>query len=498
MLQNDSDCLYFTLMKKLFIILFPAILGVGCGHIPRTLWYNFPSVKDNRIFKEAKIQPSGDPVPYILNNQGLPPTREWVWSKDTILPRYAEDFLRKSGTDAFVVLRQDTVIFEYYDKKMGPKEALSSNSVAKAIISTLTGIAWKQGFIRSIDQPVLSYLPELKGKISSQLKIRDLLQMTAGLNFSESYLNPFSTIAHLYYTRHSERMMRKIHQREMPGTEFEYLSANYWLLTRIIEKATRQPIDQFTQKELWEPLGMPDGASWSLDRENGLAKGFTGFNTTARALARIGQLYLLGGNWEGTQILPTAWVETVQQQDTTRGASSFYKLGWFPSSSGDYYYAAGMFYQFLFIHPASNTVIVRLGDDPDTKTDWIATFRALSGQRPKPQPLPLAPGQEFLFNGDFRFGTSNLGDSTLNGRIITVAAQKKKESLKIWIKKDPKSVRKLGNQVPKMKKFYAWRKEEVEFYDPKTYRTLVFSTYGDSITWKREGISWQLDRIRRR
>jgi len=229
------------------------VLLTACGHVPKMLWKNFPSVRD--VGHQSEIPAAEKPWYFETEVRAFPAPHEWVWRKPSDLPADAHAFLHSSGTDAFLVIRGDSIIMEYYSPQFGRTTRFNSHSVAKAVVSTLTGIAWDKGYIRSIDQPVTDYLPELKGQVSPDLRIRDLLQMTSGLNFKEQYLNPFSSVNRMYFGRNTMKEMKKMRQVSAPGTKFTYASSNTWLLVRVLEKATGSTISDFTQKELWNPLG---------------------------------------------------------------------------------------------------------------------------------------------------------------------------------------------------------------------------------------------------
>lgn len=478
-------------MHKIVSLALVVFLLQGCSHIPKMVWKNIPSVHDKN--PEVRIPAAGEPCYFESEIRPLDPPRRWMWSKDKSLPLSPEKFLRKTGTDAFVVVKGDSLLYEYYGRKYSRTTRFNTHSVSKAVLSTLTAIAFEEGVIRSLDQPVTDYLPELQKKVSPELRIGDLLQMTSGLNFSELYINPFSSVTRMYFGRHTEKFMKRIHQRSAPGVKFAYRSSNSWLLARVLERATGMPLAEYTHVKLWEPLCVPADAGWKLDRKKGNVLGFAGFNTSAYGLARIGQLYANSGVWKQERILPESWISSILDQDTVRGAAPFYQLAWFPDRYYGDFFAEGLFYQYLYVHPESKTVIVRIGDRAQKKYDWRLAFRTLSGAQHKPEPLPVSKDEIQKIKGTYVFGKMADGDSTLAGRRIKISGRNNYLSVKIL--RDSKEIRKRIKGVKSTRKFKIFKENEYLFYDNLTYRTLTFNSDYNSISWKRKDNVWNLIRV---
>ncbi len=484
----------FGFMKSAILALSVIALFMGsCGHIPRALWYNLPSVQDKG--QEIRIPASGEPCNYETEQKPLDEPRKWLWTQKKKMPRFSEEALKKSGTDAFVIVKGDSLVFEYYGKKYNRTSRFNTHSVAKVLVSTLAGVALKEGKIRSLDQPVTDFLPELKGKVSPELKVRDLLQMTSGLNFSEFYFNPFSSVTRMYYGRHTERFMKHIRQRTAPGEQFAYRSSNTWLMARVLEKATGVSLATYTHEKLWEPLCVPAEAALRTDRKNGTILGFAGFNTSAIGLARLGQLYTHGGVWKGTRILPPNWTLSMFNSDTLRGAVPFYRLGWFTDSYYKDYFAEGIFYQYLYCHPSSQTVVVRIGDGANDTYDWRMSFRVLAGVQVMPSPQEFNQGERFNLSGIYEFGKRSDGDTSLTGRRVKIIG--KENYLSVKVLRDPAAIRHLTKEYKTDKCFRVYKESDNRFYEPETYRTFEFSSDSEKITWNRKENSWVLEKRRR-
>lgn len=185
--------------------------------------------------------------------------------------------------------------------------------VTKIVTSLLCGIALKDGYIKSLSDPVTDYIPELKDAdpMFSQLKINHLLDMTAGLQFNEDYSwNPFSKMAKLYMGNNTLKILKSLRFTNTPGENFSYDSATTAILGIVIERATGKPYAQYLSKKVWQPLGKECDALIGLDsKKSHTAKSFAGLTTNVRDLAKIGKLFLNKGIYDGVQIIDSAFVK---------------------------------------------------------------------------------------------------------------------------------------------------------------------------------------------
>jgi CubicO group peptidase (beta-lactamase class C family) len=239
----------------------------------------------------------------------------------------------------------------------------------------LIGIAIEEKLIQSVEDPITNYVPELKKNGFEKVKIKHLLQMTSGIKFNEGYYNPFGDAASFYYGLNLRKKIVKMKLKREPGKEFEYISGNTQLLGLILERALKgKTVTQYLQEKLWQPLGMEYNASWSIDRkENGLEKTFCCINARARDFAKIGRLYLNKGNWNGKQIVSEKWVTESTKVDSTEGSAAYYQYQWWiPTMDGDFL-TDGFLGQYIYVNPAKNLVIVRLGKN-EGKANWWSVF----------------------------------------------------------------------------------------------------------------------------
>ena len=213
---------------------------------------------------------------------------------------------------AALIIRNDTIVFEHYYGGWNKDSQSCIFSVTKTITSMLCGIALKEGYIKSLSDPVTDYIPELQKKdpLFDSLRIEHLLDMTAGLKFKENYSwNPFSKMAHLYMGNDAMKVVKSMKFSHKPGEYYHYDSMTSQILGIIIERATGMPYAQYLSEKVWQPLGMEKNALIGLDsRKHRVAKSYAGLTSNVRDLAKIGRLYLNAGNWNGTQIIDSAFV----------------------------------------------------------------------------------------------------------------------------------------------------------------------------------------------
>jgi CubicO group peptidase (beta-lactamase class C family) len=222
-----------------------------------------------------------------------------------------DEFLQKTSTVAFLVIRNDSVLFEKYYNGYNRSQIATVFSVSKSITSLLVGLAVDDGYIESVDDPVTKYIPELLDADPhfQKLTVEHLLNMRSGIKYDESYSNPFSAMAKLYYGNNQLGQIKKMKFAHEPGTVHSYQSVSTALLGIIVEKTTGKELGKYLEEKIGIPLGFENKATWSLDdKKHRSTKAYQGLNITAIDLAKIGRLYLNGGNWNGKQIIDSAWI----------------------------------------------------------------------------------------------------------------------------------------------------------------------------------------------
>jgi len=358
-------------MRKLFIIL-GLLLGISSCKLGRFVYYNFADITDHKIFPAREIKNDENQVFRFHPHGG---DSLVLHMKDS--SRF-EDYLAKNKTVAFLVIHNDTLKYQAYFNDYHRESIVASFSMAKSFTSFLIGCAIEDGYIRSVDEPVSRYLPELAEKGFDKVTIENLLQMTAGLDFNESYINPFGDAASFYYGTNLEKYTLNLDLKSEPNQYMQYTSGNTQILGLILDRALDGiSLSQYLEEKLWSKVGMEYPASWSIDRKkDGLEKTFCCLNARAIDFAKFGRLYLKGGNWDGQQIVPRDWVERSTAVDTSNGSYWGYQYQWWlPNKDGDFI-AEGILGQFIFVSPSENLIIVRLGEEYGS-VNWKGTFQRI-------------------------------------------------------------------------------------------------------------------------
>ena len=286
-----------------------------------------------------------------------------------------DEFLKKTNTNAFIIVRDGKITYESYLNGKTESSILPSYSVAKTMTSLLIGQLIAEGKIKEADTFV-SILPEFKAGTSfDKITIRDLLDMNSGIGVSDNYPSGPSgwgvAIAQMYAsTDINWWLMHNRKMREEPGTFPEYRSVNTQLLGMIIQKVTRRNLsDEFTNR-IWQKVGADHDATWNIDHKGGLEKAFCCFNATARDYARIGLALLSNqGQIKQSAITSQAWMARLSTPVVTLD------YGWGYSAQMWHPYPGinlmlGLHGQYIYQDRANKTVIVKLSDLP-TSSDGI-------------------------------------------------------------------------------------------------------------------------------
>lgn len=281
-------------MKKILLWILAAVvvgfvtvlLWPGNYYVHRALFNLYPKIDQYPIFSNRVVK-AGDPMP-----MDYAPGVEQTHVDERFLP----DF-EKYGTVAFLVMQHGQIVSEEYWEDYGPQSHSNSFSMAKSIVSLLVGCAITDGYIDSVGQPVSDFLPEWGSFNGKPLTIRDLLTMSAGVKWDESSTSLFSTTTEAYYGKDLWSLAQREILIEEPGVYFNYQSGVTQILAFVLKKATGRNIADYASEKIWTPIQAEEDALWSLDHENGMEKAYCCFNSNARDFARLGQLVLQNGFW---------------------------------------------------------------------------------------------------------------------------------------------------------------------------------------------------------
>lgn len=342
--------------------------------VGRFFIYNFADIKDYKKFPNRTAHKDTVTFQFPVAEKGRVPKGVSVGDKNYDF----EPYLKDNKTVAFLIIQNDTIQYEKYFRGYDQSSIVPSFSMAKSVTSILIGCAIDDGLIASTNEPITYYIPELKENGFENVTIENLLQMSSGLDFNESYFNPFGDAATFYYGTNIRKAISKLKLKDNPEKSFDYVSGDTQLLGLVLERALKnKTLTAYLEEKLWVPLEMEYDATWSLDRKkNGLEKTFCCINARARDFAKIGRLYLNKGNWNGKQIVSESWVEQSTKIDTTNGSAWYYQYQWWlPTRTGDFM-AQGILGQYIYVHPKNNLIIVRLGKNHGD-ADWWEILAAL-------------------------------------------------------------------------------------------------------------------------
>lgn len=337
--------------------------------VGRFAWYNFSDITDYKIFPSRPLVKSNAPFRFTEAIQKERVGKARVAKIDSIVAA--------NNSVAFLIIRNDSLLFERYYQHYDAGSTVASFSMAKSYTSALIGAAIAEGAIKSVEEPITNYLTELKNRKGfERITIKHLLQMTSGIKANESYYNPLGQAAKLYYGRNLRGYLSRLKTDYAPGTKFAYRSVNTQLLGLIVERATKKKVTDYLNEKIWQHLDAEYEASWSIDKKNnGLEKTFCCINAKARDYAKFGRLFLNNGNWNGQQLLPSQWIQESTTSDAKDGAVNYYGYQWWISQEG--FYADGLHGQFIYVNRAKNLIMVRLGKS-EGKIPWPNFFDQLS------------------------------------------------------------------------------------------------------------------------
>lgn len=324
----------------------------------------FPDITDTYIFPAHTVAKADTCWDFPLSRQFN--TYEMTPEENAYLEKY--------GTVAYIVIRQDSVLYEEYREKWTPQTLANIFSATKSIVGLLTGIACDEEYIESIDDKVGKYLPEFQD--GDKITVRNLLTMSSGLDWDESYSSLFSKTTQAYYGDRIRDLVMGLKVVEEPGKRYAYKSGDTQLLAFVIEAALAKggdslTISEYASRKLWKPIGACHDALWNLDRKDGDEKTYCCFNTTARDFAHIGRLILNNGRWNGRQVVseeylreataPAAYLEN----EFGDGALDYYGFQiWIMHYRGMSFPAfRGLGGQYLFVIPEKQAIVVRMGHE---------------------------------------------------------------------------------------------------------------------------------------
>jgi CubicO group peptidase (beta-lactamase class C family) len=352
----------------LFILLGSGIFS-SC-HVSRSVFRNFADITDYRIFPARTIHHASQKFEFIDGTNNL------LGEKITVQPVHSNtgtlnQYIESSPTVAFIIIRNDSLLYEKYSKEYNRSSYVTTFSLAKTLVGILTGIAINEGYISGINDPVTKYIPDLKHREQFEgVTIEHLLNMTSGIKESRIPYLPGSIQLKFYYGKRLTHWVKSLKIDPEQKGKFKYsMVATTELLSLILENATGKKLSEYLEEKIWTKIGTEYNAIWNTDKKNGREKAFCCFNASPIDFAKYGRLILNNGEWNGENIVPREWLLKSFSPDTTsekyirakesKRSDAYYYHWWQGAKGVKYYKAAGMFGQYVIIFPEENLILVQ-------------------------------------------------------------------------------------------------------------------------------------------
>jgi CubicO group peptidase (beta-lactamase class C family) len=226
----------------------------------------------------------------------------------------AEAYAAKTQSLSLLVWRDGAIEYEKYWDGRGPDDVSETYSMAKSVLGFAIGRAVADGAIGSVDDAVAKYVTEWRGTAKETLTIRQLLQMSSGLQherFNYAFRQrPWATGLRTFLGPDIDASVLGFGVKRVPGAEFNYNSANTQLLLTVLQRATGRRYADFVSERLWQPLGAKDATLW-LDRPGGTPRAFSYFVARPRDWLRLGVMIGQRGRLGDREILPASWIDAM-------------------------------------------------------------------------------------------------------------------------------------------------------------------------------------------
>jgi CubicO group peptidase (beta-lactamase class C family) len=346
----------------------------------------------DQLFTTRKVGHSGTPLQLPKVERAMDFTYAYAGKTWT-----AQQALERTYTNALLIIKDGRIVTEIYRNGSNEQTRFMGWSMTKSVTSTLIGAALADGLIVSLDDPITRYLPELKTGGYDGVTIRQILQMRSGVDYEERYdfANPgIAASNHINalvknVVRFADAA-RTIKRKSKPGEVFAYKTIDTAVLGWLIERVSGGSVAAYTARKLWEPIGTEADGFYIMDGQPGTGREFSGagFNATLRDWARFGQMMLDEGLINGKRVVSADWVKAAQAPaGPETGPEGGYGYQWWTMANSPAYSAIGLQGQYVYIDPASRTVVVKLSyfppQDADVSQETLAFMAAASAWKPQ-------------------------------------------------------------------------------------------------------------------
>lgn len=280
------------------------------------------------------------------------------------------DYVSRNRVAGLLVMKDDEILLEHYDLGIDAQTRWLSMSMAKSFSTTLVGAAIQDGYIASVDDPLVKYLPEFAGSAFEGVSVKTLMQMTSGLRWSDDQTDANSErrkMLALQVGQEPGAVMRYMAERPRaaaPGTQWTYSTGDTHVVGALVKAATGKWLSDYLSEKIWSRLGMEADGAWWLEAPDGLEVAGSGLFATMRDYARFGRFILADGVIDGTRVLPEGWVREAGASRQINGQRVDYGYMWWivPAPDGTLddgaFVARGIFGQMLYINPKHRVICV--------------------------------------------------------------------------------------------------------------------------------------------
>ena len=309
------------------------------------------------------------------------------------IEKLVAEFMDAHPNTGLLVLKGDTILAERYQYERTAQHRMASASVAKTMLGMLVGFAVHENKL-SLDDRAEKYVPDLKGHAYGETTVKDLLTMSSGIVFNETWTgrdDGTKLVANTLrrQTEGGADTVLEFKQRDIPaGSKFRYASADSQVLGLVLAAAVRQPLAEYLSDKIWQPMGAEANATWMIDK-GGYEAAFCCINATVRDYARFGMLLANYGALDGKQIIPAGWVKaatTAQAPHLQVGTASKHNgygyQTWLTHRTEPHFAAFGLHGQAIYVDPVSKLVVVHTafwadGRDPRERAAQFQLWRDL-------------------------------------------------------------------------------------------------------------------------
>jgi CubicO group peptidase (beta-lactamase class C family) len=271
-------------------------------------------------------------------------------------------FMSDARISGILVLQDGQIVFERYALGRTAEDRWTSFSVGKSVTSILLGAAIQDGYIKSLDEPVTRYIPQLKGSGYDGVNIRQLVTMTSGVKWNEDYTDMHSDVEQASEWPGEPGMnplvsyMRRLPREAAPGTKWVYKTGETDMAGILVANAVHKGLAQYLSEKLWQPYGMERDAIWMVDRGS-MERGGCCISMTLRDYGRVGLFMLDGGKVNGRQVVPLWYVNEATSNQVKPPAEADYGYFWW-GRGGDGYSAQGIYGQQIRVVPREKLIVV--------------------------------------------------------------------------------------------------------------------------------------------